>query len=224
MSGNSRPLACVASVFVWFGSKERPRSGINLVLFPKMERQPFSRGLWLKLLVLCTNKRVEILPFEGNEIINLQNRLYFPPFFRRAKPGGKRKASARGATDTCEGKMLPPWVSRVYSAPQLLRAGLRSSVKREKISPVLQTTYNSQMWPLETISLDRVSLMRRAKTPTLRFGTLDASLQVGQWLIVPDSYTCIAIHTGLRQFLKFLRSLLKFLLNTCSWKWRLFNF
>ena len=42
--------------------------------------------------------------------------------------------------------MLPPCVSRDYSTPQSLRAGLRSSVKRKKISPVLQTTYNSQMW------------------------------------------------------------------------------
>ena len=93
-------------------------------------------------------------------------------------------------------------MSRVYSAPQLLRAGLRSFVKREKISPVLQTTYNSQMWPLETISLDRVSLMRRAKTPTLRFGTLDASLQVGQWLIVPESYTCICYSNGIKTILE----------------------
>ena len=63
--------------------------------------------------------------------------------------------------------MLPPCVSRDYSAPQSLRAGLSSSVKREKISPVLQTTYNSQMWPgrLETISFDRVSSMRTAKIP-----------------------------------------------------------
>ena len=132
-----------------------------------MEREPFSRGLRLSLLVLCTTKRVEILHFDGNEIIRLQNRRYFPPFFRRAKPGGKRKASARGATDTRNGKMLPPCVSRVYSTPPSLRAALGSSVNREKISPVLQTTYNSQMWPggLETISFDRVSSMRTAKIP-----------------------------------------------------------
>ena len=93
--------------------------------------------------------------------------IYFSPFFRRAKPGGKRKASAQGGTDTRDGKMLPPCVSRDYSAPQSLRAGLRSSVKREKIWPVLQTTYNSQMWSgrLETISFDRVSSMRKAKIP-----------------------------------------------------------
>ena len=32
------------------------------------------------------------------------------------KPGGKRKASARGVTDTHDGKILPPCVSRDYSA------------------------------------------------------------------------------------------------------------
>ena len=33
--------------------------------------------------------------------------IYFPPFFRRAKPGGKRKACARGATERGTGKCFP---------------------------------------------------------------------------------------------------------------------
>ena len=32
------------------------------------------------------------------------------------KPGDKRKAGVRGVTDTRDGKMLPPCVSRDYSA------------------------------------------------------------------------------------------------------------
>ena len=130
--------------------------------------------------------------------------IYFPPFFRRAKPGGKRKACARGATDTRDGKMFPPCVSHEHSAPQSLRAGLRSPVKREKMSPVLQTTYNSQMRPerLETISFDRVYQCAQPRSPTLWLGTLqykkflDSSLQIRQ-----DPNTDLY---GLRLFLKFL--------------------
>ena len=93
--------------------------------------------------------------------------LFSPRGFSGERNPGASAELARAEQDTRNGKMLPPCVSRDYSAPQSLRAGLRSSVKREKISPVLQTTYNSQMWPgrLEKISFDRVSSMRIAKIP-----------------------------------------------------------
>ena len=75
-------LACVASVSVWFRSKERPRNGISVLAAREMKQEPktesggrrrgrketsffptpsplfylrhFSRGLWLSLLVLCS--------------------------------------------------------------------------------------------------------------------------------------------------------------------------
>ena len=118
--------------------------------------------------------------------------------------------------------MLPPCVSRDYSAPQSLRAGLRSSVKREKIWPVLQTTYNSQMWSgrLETISFDRVSSMRKAKIPHPLVRNPPIKKIPG---FVPADkprpehryYSC-GIKTLFEISMKLLRSLLKFLLSKCS--------
>ena len=37
---STKRLACVASVFVWFGSKERPRNGIFGFGRARMEREP----------------------------------------------------------------------------------------------------------------------------------------------------------------------------------------
>ena len=112
----------------------------------------------------------------------------FPRFLGERSPGASAKLAREEQQTRGTGKMFPPCVSREHSAPQSLRAGLRSPVKREKISPVLQTTYNSQMRPerLETISFDRVYQCAQPRSPTLWLGTLqykkflDSSLQIRQ--------------------------------------------
>ena len=134
--------------------------------------------------------------------------LYISPCFSGERsPGTSAKLARDGATDSRDGEMLPPCVPRDYNAPQSLCAGLCSSVKRDKISPVLQTTYNSQMWSgrLDTISFDRVSSMRTAKiphplvrNPPIRKipGFVPADKPR------PEHRLVFVIHAGLRLFLK----------------------
>ena len=53
-------LACVASVSVWFRSKERPRNGFAVIGRARNETSTIFRGLWLSYLILCfetTQKR-----------------------------------------------------------------------------------------------------------------------------------------------------------------------
>ena len=54
----SKPVACVASVFGWFQSKERQRNGLSDLAARELKRElfysrHFSRCLWLSFLVLC---------------------------------------------------------------------------------------------------------------------------------------------------------------------------
>ena len=59
-------VACVASVSVWFRGKERPRKGIfgfdSARNETRAKNAPFSRGVWLSSLVVCSKtKRKRLL-------------------------------------------------------------------------------------------------------------------------------------------------------------------
>ena len=71
-------VACVASVSVWFQSKERLRSGIFGFGRERNEtRDHFTRCLWLSFLVLCSKYRAETFATQARQKVKLPWDLYW---------------------------------------------------------------------------------------------------------------------------------------------------
>ena len=197
---------CIPVVYIQYREREKDKVGDRPVKLNEKKRERELEGKKTYTLGVQqlwrgrqkTSKATHIkLPQRGGP-------LYIFPRFQASEARGQAQSLRARSNRTRDGKMFPPCVSHEHSAPQSLRAGLRLPVKREKISPVLQTTHNSQMRPerLETISFDRVYQCAQPRSPTLWLGTLqykkflDSSLQIRQ-----DPNTDLY---GLRLFLKFL--------------------